>query len=190
MTLMEVLLTATLVSIIGVAVFQAFNNGVKLWARSKGLDRDLAAAMFLERVGDDLRSTVTIAGVPFKGTGARFSFPAVVWTPADRRGARSAEGLVDQVGAIEYYYDDGAKIVYRRQANYSQALKRQWGDPQEAAASVEGLAAYYYFSGNNGMQARTLADGAVPAGIMLEMSYRNGTGEHRLKRFFPVPVGG
>ena len=190
MTLMEVLLTATLVSVVGLTVFQAFNNGVKLWARSKGLDRDLGTAIFLERLGDDLRSTVIINGIPFKGIGSKIAFPAVVWTPADRNGARAAEGLVDQIGAVQYYYDYADKKIFRRQANYSQALKGKWGEPQEVASQVEDFLVRYYFAEGRGMLLKSIADEAIPAGAMVDLLYRDGTGERRLRRSFPIPVGG
>ena len=188
---MEVLLTAILVSLVGLAVFQAFNNGVKLWARSKGLDHDLGMAMFLERLGDDLRSTTPITGIPFKGIGSKVSFPAIVWTPADRNGSRAHEGLVDQIGVVQYYYDYAEKKIFRRQANYGQALKKQWGEPQEAASDVEEFTVHYYFTGSRGMLLKSIADEAVPAGVMVDLVYKDGTGgERRLRRFFPVPVGG
>ena len=189
MTLMEVLLTTILVSVIGVAIFQAFNNGVKLWARSRGLDHDLQAAIFMNRLGEDLRSSVRMTGIPFKGIGSRFSFPAVVWTTADKRSARADEGTIDQIGAVEYRFDPGEKKIYRRQANYSQALKGQWEGMREVAFGVEDFLARYYFPGDRGLLPKSLADEQTPQGVMVELVYKEGDSEHRLRRFYPIPVG-
>ena len=130
-TLMEMLLVTALVSIIGLAIFQAFSNGLKLWARGQQMSHDGETAIVLDKIGEDLRSTVSVSGIAFKGEVTRFSFPAIVMTPADKNGSRAQEDLIDQIGAIEYRFEQADGKIYRRQANYAQALKHQWGKEQE-----------------------------------------------------------
>ncbi len=190
LTLMEVLLTTVLVSLIGATVFQAFNNGIKLWSRSKGLDHDLGAAMFLDRMGDDLRATARITGIPFKGIGSTFSFPAIIWTAADPKSSRAEEGNIDQIGAIEYRYDPAEKRIERRQANYGQALKGQWGTSQNVAFAVEEFLVRYHFRSDRLFLIKSIADESIPAGIAVELVYKEGGSKHHLRRFFSIPVGG
>ena len=188
-TLMEMLLVTTLVSVIGVAVFSALNNGLKLWARGIGLGHEGELAIGLDKIGEDLRSTVPVSGIAFKGSGERCAFPAVVLTPADKKSSRAEEDIVDQIGAIEYRFEPAEGKIYRRQANYSQALKKQWGPDQEIISGLEELMFHYYFSTDKGFLTKSEADEKIPAGVIVEVVLRGDQAQRRLKRFYAVPVG-
>lgn len=186
---MEMLLVTVLVSVTGLAVFQAFGNGIRLWERGIRLDREGNTAMGLDKLGQDLHAALLLSALPFKGTGMRLSFPAVVLAPADKNSSRAQEGLAGQIGAVEYRFEPGEAKIYRRQANYGQALKNQWGPDREVVAGVEELAFQYYFPGDKGL-GQSSADGKVPAGVMVEVHMRGDAPDHSLKRFFAIPAGG
>ena len=189
-TLMEMLLVTVLVSVIGLAVFNALNNGLKLWARGISLSHEGEAGIWLDKIGEDLRSVVPVSGITFKGTGMHCSFPAIVVTPADKNGSRAQEGIVDQIGAVQYRFDPADGKMVRRQANYGQALKKQWGPDQEIASGLEEVTFHYYFSGDKGFLTKMEVDGRIPAGIFIEVIMRGDYPQRRLKRFYAVPVGG
>ena len=136
-TLVEVLLVSSLIAVLSLAVFRSFGNGLKLWARADHLNRDAEVGIFLDKMAEDLRSTVAISNIPFKGISTEIAFPAVVMTQADVKSARSSEGFIDQIGAVRYRFDPSTHTIFRSQANYAQALKEQW--LQEQVAIVMGI---------------------------------------------------
>src|SRR5580658_1039411 len=101
-TLVEILLVCAMFAVISLAVFNAFSNGFKLWARGQHVLVEGDMAIFLDRIAEDLRQTVIITGIPFKGIETEVSFPAIILAPTD--GSRSKEEIGDQVGAIRYVF--------------------------------------------------------------------------------------
>lgn len=189
-TLMEMLLVTTLIAVIGVAVFGAFNNGLKLWARGVQLDHKADAAFLLEKLGDDLRTTIPISTIKFKGIGSSVSFSTIVLTSADRNGSRLLEGTVDQIGAVEYYFDFAESRVMRRQANYGQALKGQWQEPRVVATGIKEIVFHYHFLTPKETQIKSEVDGGIPFGVDIEMRLKDDTVDNVIKRFYRIPVGG
>jgi prepilin-type N-terminal cleavage/methylation domain-containing protein len=82
-TLVEVLLVSAIIAGVGVAVFQAFTNGLKLWTRTQQLNHQAEIAMLFDKMGEDLRSAILITGINFKGTETDMIWPSVVMTKAD-----------------------------------------------------------------------------------------------------------
>ena len=189
-TLMEMLLVTSLIAVIAIAVFGAFSNGLKVWARGVVLGHEGDMAIGVDKISEDLRSILSISSIPFKGTQMRMSFPAVVFTPADVRGSRAKEEIIDQVGAIEYRFEPGEGLIYRRQANYGQALKKQWGKDQVIAVGVEDLRFVYYFPGDKGFLRNSHVEGKIPAGVFLQVRLKSDVEGHYLNRFIAIPVGG
>ena len=106
---------------------------------------------FFDKFGEDLRGVPLITGIPFKGITTQIAFPTIVLTKADANGSRAKEELVDQIGAVQYIFEPAEKRVYRRHANYSQAVKQIWGEPTVAAVSSEDITYRYYFASDKGL---------------------------------------
>ncbi len=68
------LLVSAMFAVISLAVFNAFSNGFKLWARGQHVMVEGDMAIFLDRIAEDLRQTVTISGIPFKGDSTQVIF--------------------------------------------------------------------------------------------------------------------
>jgi len=189
-TLTEVLLVSCMFAVISLAVFNAFSNGFKLWARGQHVMVEGDMAIFLDRIAEDLRQTVIITGIPFKGDSTQLSFPAIIIGPTDANGSRSAEGTGDQIGAIQYTFDPDQKKIFRRQATYGQALKEQWSDPVEEANLVEDISMRYYFTANPGLDVKSQTDQGIPMGIMVDLQFMVDGQLRHMRRFLLIPVGG
>jgi prepilin-type N-terminal cleavage/methylation domain-containing protein len=189
-TLIEILLVTSLIGIVSIAVFRSFNNGIKLWAKAQRINREAEAAIFLDKMAEDLRSAVTISSIAFKGTGHSFSFPAVVLTPADVKSYRAVEEVIDQIGAVQYRYDPEAHKIFRRQVNYSQAVKGIWPSLEIAMVSgIEELDFDYVVPTAEGYVTKSEINSIFPSGVYVKVHYKDDTGIHELKRFLPMVVG-
>lgn len=189
-TLTEVLLVSAMLALISLAVFNAFSNGFKLWARGEHVMVEGDTAMFLDRIAEDLRQVSLISGIPFKGEATQLSFPAVIMAPTDQRGSRANEGTAQQLGAIQYTYDPLRKKIFRSQATYGQALKSQWSQPVEVADLIEGISLHYYFTVEHGIDIKDQTDQGIPMGVEIDVQYLVGDRTFHMRRFLVIPVGG
>jgi len=189
-TLTEVLLVSAMFAVISLAVFNAFSNGFKLWARGQHVMIEGDMAIFLDRIAEDVRQTVIISGIPFKGSGTELSFPAIILAPTDSNGSRAKETIGDQIGAIRYVFDSASGKIFRSQASYGQALKEQWSDPIEVASLIEDISLHYYFSADHGLQIKDDTDQGIPLGIMIDIQFLVEGQVFHMRRFLIIPVGG
>ena len=189
-TLTEVLLVAVMFAVISLAVFNAFANGFKLWARGQHVLVEGNTAIFLDRFAEDLRQTALISGIPFKGRETEISFPAIILAPTDKNGSRADEEFGPQLGAIRYSFNPSEKKVYRYTATYGQALKSQWSLPVEVATLIEDISLHYYFTVQGGLDEKGQADQTVPMGVMIDVQFLVEGKVYHMRRFLIIPVGG
>jgi prepilin-type N-terminal cleavage/methylation domain-containing protein len=187
-TLTEVLLVSVMFAVISLAVFNAFSNGFKLWARGQHVMLEGDMAIFLDRIAEDLRQTVIISTIPFKGSRTELSFPAIVLAPTE--GSRGSEGTGAQIGTVRYTFDPLEKKIYRRQAVYGQALKSQWSTPIAVASLIEDVSMRYYFKADRGLEIKDQAEHGVPVGVMIDVQLMIDGQIRHMRRFLLVPVGG
>ena len=190
-TLVEVLVVSSLIAISSIAIFRSFGNGLKLWARAERLNREAEVAIFLDKMSEDLRSTVIVSGLGFKGSTMQVSFPAIILTKADLKSSRASEGLVDQIGAVQYRFDSASHTIFRRQVNYAQAIKARWAQEEFSVASgVTDLKLQYEATSDKGKMLKSEINEGIPSGVMVEVDFSDDSGEHHLKRYLPIVVGG
>lgn len=189
-TLTEVLLVSAMFAVISLAVFNAFSNGFKLWARGQHVMVEGNTAIFLSRIGEDLRQTVLMGGIPFKGSGSELSFPAIILAPTDPNGSRAKEGVGPQIGAIRYVFDPAQNKIFRYQATYGQALKEQWSQPVEVASLIDDISMRYYFTVERGLTEKRETDQGVPMGVMIDVQFMVEGQICHMRRFLVIPVGG
>lgn len=189
-TLTEILLVSAMFAVISLAVFNAFSNGFKLWARGQHVMIEGDMAIFLDRIAEDVRQTVLITGIPFKGNSTEISFPAIILAPTDIYGSRSKETIGDQIGAIRYVFVPFEKKIFRYQATYGEALKSEWSDPIEVASLIEDISMRYYFTADRGVDIKSQAEQGIPMGIMIDIQYLVEGQTYHMRRFLIVPVGG
>ena len=189
-TLTEVLLVSAMFALISLSVFNAFSNGFKLWARGEHVITEGYSAIFLDRLGEDLRQTVLLSGIPFKGGSSELSFPAIILAPTDVQGSRAREEIAGQIGAIRYVFDPSQNKIFRYQAVYGQALKSRWSEPVEVAGQVEDISLRYYFKTDRGLDVKSQTDQGIPMGVMIDLQFLVEGQMVHMRRFLIIPVGG
>ena len=189
-TLTEILLVSTMFAVISLAVFNAFSNGFKLWARGQHVMVEGDMAIFLERIAEDLHGVVTIKAIPFKGSSVQLSFPAIILAPTDEKGSRIREETGYQIGAVKYTFDPLEKKIYRSQATYGQALKSKWSEPVEVASLIEDISLRYYFKAEHGLDVKSQTDEGIPLGVLIDVQFMMDNQIRHMRRFLLIPVGG
>lgn len=189
LTFVEVLLAAALTTIVGFMIYQSLSLGIDVWQRSQQISIEEDVMLFLDRLSFDLHNSFLFSQIKFEGNEFHIAFPTIVYTPADRRLNLGEDVYVEQVGKVEYYYDLGSDTVYRRQANYSQAVRERYGEPQQLVAGVENLRFRFYFlTERDELSSSEILD-VLPTGVEVTVQFLDAKGSRSMSKFIDIPVG-
>jgi prepilin-type N-terminal cleavage/methylation domain-containing protein len=190
-TFIEMMLVSAIFATLSVAVFTCLFNGIRLWDRARQLMTEEGSLIFFDRFATDMRNSFSYSKIAFEGRETAVAFPSVVWTAADRVSVRASEGMVDQIGRVEYSFDPAEGVVLRRQANYSQALKGLWGGEQAIVSSVKDLSFRYFYAVSSDARSGAEPGDGLPAGIEVDITVSGGAGKEdkMFKRYFALPAG-
>lgn len=134
-TFVELVIVTAIISVISLAIYTTFNNGVKIWQRMNAeiLEQDLG--IFFEKFSSDLRNSFEFAGLSFSGKEDNIEFPTLV------------DSLVlgnDSLGQVIYSYDYAGGVVRRRERDFSQIYNNEKGTITEPLKNVKSLEFKYY----------------------------------------------
>ncbi|MCA9403263.1 MAG: hypothetical protein KC897_05730 [Candidatus Omnitrophica bacterium] len=189
LTFVELLLAVTLTAMVGFTVYQSLAMGIKVWQRSQRLSLEEDVVLFMDRLSQDLYNSFLFSQIKFEGNEFRVAFPTIVSVPADRALNLDEDVYVDQVGKVEYYFDLGEDAVYRREANYSQAVRERYGDPQLMVKGVENLRFRFYFlTENDELSSAEILD-VIPTGVEVTVDFEDAGGRRSMRKFIDIPVG-
>lgn len=189
LTFVEVLLAAVLTAMVGFAIYQSLAMGINVWKRSQKLSLEEDVVLFMDRLSQELYNSFLFSQIKFEGNEFRVAFPTIVYTPADRRLGWEEGIYVEQVGKVEYYFDLAEDKIYRREANYSQALRERYGDPQELVSGVENLRFRFYFLTETEEISSSEVLDVIPTGIEVVVEFGDERGRRTMSKFIDIPVG-
>ncbi|MFA5088356.1 MAG: hypothetical protein WC552_04915 [Candidatus Omnitrophota bacterium] len=189
-TLVEALIVTSLLLMITVVLYHAFFNGVKLWERSQRFAGEEDMAVFFDRLGEELRNSCAYNGLVFTGRKTRLNFPTIVKAMIRRRGETRPSEYIPQPGKVEYYFDPAKGALYRRQANYGQAIKNKFSQARLVIDRVDAFKFRYYLLDKSGSFFQTEFADQIPAVIEIDIQYHDENGrKHGLSRMIYIPIG-
>lgn len=147
LTLIELLITTSLIAMMGLAVYSVFSRGIAVWNVASVSDyREAEIRFALEKAARELRNSVGFPGATFSGTESEVSFPTYI-------NVTRPDGVpMAEVGRAVYYYDAGNKAVLRSQQSYIESFGEGSPAAKEQVGSVSGLKFEYcrYRAGEKG----------------------------------------
>jgi prepilin-type N-terminal cleavage/methylation domain-containing protein len=188
-TFVEIMLVTAIFAALSAAIFTCLSNGIKLWDRGRQLMVQEDAVIFFDRFSSDLRNTFNYSKFYFVGGEQSLAFPTMVWTPADRVSVRAFEGLMDQMGRVRYMYDAEHGTIVRSQANYSQALREEWGADEIVVPLVKSVRFYYFYTASKDPSMSVDEGDDIPSGVEVELVIPSGKEDKVLKRYIALPAG-
>ena len=135
-TLIEILLVTAILSIIALAVYTTFNNGIRLWER---MSRDVLQEdinIFFSKISDDLRNSFRYTGIEFFGAEDSIAFAV----PVKIR----VQGEPGGVARARYSFNERANAINRVQTNYSRLYLAKSGPIHQLVGNVRFLKFQYY----------------------------------------------
>jgi len=188
-TMIEMVLVITLMSAMGLALYRSLADGIKIWRQSREATTEEDVALFLDHISQDLRNAVIYGPIDFEKGAARFAFPAVIRVRQDHLRSAGRTIYTQQIGKVEYYFDKRDKAIFRRQANYSQALDNKYQAPRQMTGSIQSARFDYAYATEVGPEAPQGEGGFMPAAVLIELEVRESQGQIRhVKRLINIPV--
>ncbi|MBL7085414.1 MAG: prepilin-type N-terminal cleavage/methylation domain-containing protein [Candidatus Omnitrophica bacterium] len=140
-TLLELLITTSLIALMGLAIYSTFARGVMVWDRggkTNIVEREVKFT--LQSLAKELRSSFKFSGIEFKGTKNEISFPTYVNT------AGIAEAPKWEVGRVSYFFDSEKNTFSRWQKNYIDLFQPEKPEAEKVIPQIKDLdIRYYYF---------------------------------------------
>jgi len=141
-TLTEILLVAVMLSVIGLAVYNAFNNGIKIWKRIVRNVIEEDVSIFFEKISRDLKNSFEYTGIKFEGLPQRIAFATLI-VPRESKNSKY------EIGYVAYFEDSMDKSINRQQQNYSQLYQDINPMPLKVVSNIKNLTfEYYYYDPN------------------------------------------
>ena len=184
-TFIELIVSVTIFTIVVIAVYSAFNLGIKTWRRSEDERSLQKVRLALLRVEKELKESFFFSGIPFSGTDKEMVFPLTI--PAGDR---------DRACIITYSVNidsrAGLKELVRKERDFSEDME----DAKEKIKKVSPLVneikfAYAYKTEGLSKDFEWQAfwdgreKGALPSGVRISMATDEGKGFYNKVIFLP-----
>jgi len=206
-TLVELIVVAAILCIIGLVIMSTFSGGLNVYYRMRGYSTVKADVLLvLEKMDRDIRNTFAFKDIDFVGTSKKMTFPALIRS----HGAKDTPYM--SVGSVSYFIDDRSnnKKLAREEKDYHASSMKK----EAAKGAVTGIAAiedlnfeYYSYDPVNKAyswesswdkteekkelkEKKALKPAAllkdrpeeIPLGVKVEISYNDGGRTHMLNR--------
>ncbi|MCF7872901.1 MAG: prepilin-type N-terminal cleavage/methylation domain-containing protein [Candidatus Omnitrophica bacterium] len=188
LTLIEVLITAAILSLVGVAIYSMFANGLAIWKRARIIKEEKRSVVLsLEKITANLRNAFNFSKIPFEGDSSSISFAAMI------KAKNSQESLP---GQITYTLDFGEDKLYKEERTYSEFLEDKEGRKQVAAVGVKEVRFSFCYLDNSSGDYKWKDDwkkqeqDSLPWAVRLKLVLKRENGQDlELNRMIVIPVG-
>ncbi len=189
MTFIEVLIVTALVSVVSLALYHGFSNGLKVWKRSQQVVVEENIIIFFEKITKDLQNAYKFSTITFQGNRSKFSFPVILPVKISSTLSNKESVYAQQLARVEYYYDYNKETIFRREGNYGQALKDQYFEPRKVVEGVDGLMfKYYYMTDNDEIYSEDILE-TIPSKIAVTIEFIDNGYRRAMTKYIPVPIG-
>jgi len=186
--MIETILVMGLLATISIVIFGTLSNGLKIWKRGYQSVAEEDLLIFFDKMSHDVHNAVELRQLTSEGKDSSFAFPTIVRTPADAKLALDSE-YVEQIGKVEYYFDAAQRGIFRRQANYSQALENKYGQERLLVADVRSVNFQYYDQKTKQFQLLPETTAQLPAAVRVTVSFGSTHHPQSIVKLISIPVG-
>ena len=180
--MIEMAVAAAMVGLLGLAIFAAFNNGVRVFQRVKQplVQEDLA--VFLSKFTADVHNSLAFSRLQPVYAGSHLELVTQVKSPKLRSYS---------VGKVIYTYDPGSSTFFRQQYDMSDLYTQGAPGVSQAIAQVSALKfSYYVFDEqkNEDVWVDDYTKTGFPQAVRLELDIGDGKDATKVTKTVTVPV--
>jgi len=183
-TLIEILVVTVILSVVSLAIFTTFSNGIKIWKRINTGITGEDLFIFCDRLGFDLRNSFKFTGIKFFGEEDNLEFPAMVNSP--RLNAKT-------VGRVIYEYNPDARILIRKQTDFPGIYSAGEVSPKQSLKDIKNAKFLYYFYDKEKKEYVWLEEWSrddLPLAVKMELEFGGQEKNSKFIRTFSIPAGG
>jgi len=195
-TLIELLVCITIVSLVSVAVYSIFANGISAWRRgneNKTYARNIRLTS--EKMARELRNVFEFSMIPFEGTEDSVMFPALISGRPDDEDDYPKNHY--EVGRIAYFYDKKRDALCREgKAFLELADEEEVGKGKVLIQDVSALEISYCYLDNVTGAYKWKDDwkreeqDSIPQALKIEIDFKKGaTYKDKFSRVVFIPIG-
>ena len=187
LTLVEIIITTSLIAVIGLAVSSAVINGIEIWQRLSKATIEEDVHIFFEKFSADLRNSFEYKDILFAGEKEKVSFATLV---AFSDATPSLKRVPGQV-IYSFLPEEGDVSVEKR--NVHHLYKEKQGTIVNILQGVQRLTFEYYFYDplrkEYFWQSEWKEDN-LPLAVRIRLEIIRDSKEHKFIKTFDIPLGG
>ncbi len=173
-TLVEILLVASIMTFVGLGIYKTFTSGITVWKWIEANRPDGEVLIFFDKVSSDLRNYCDIASSDFNGSSFSVSF--LVHNPEYLVVSENAQSALlfqdDAISRIEYVYIPERKEIRRKMYKYG------FTSPEvdlSSLANVEEATFAFFVSGGvgGGFEKKYTLSDQLPIAVEINIKIRN-----------------
>lgn len=189
MTFIEVLIVSALIAVVSLSLYHGLNNGLKVWQRSQQLVVEEDILIFFEKLTKDLHNAYRFSTIAFEGVPSRFAFPVIQNSVIESSLNEQSQEYTEQLSKVEYIFDYNKNTLFRRQANYAQALEDQYAQPRAIVKGVsEVVFKYYYMTDTDEIYTESVLE-TIPSRIEVTVSFSDRGYRRAMRKDIILPIG-
>lgn len=181
-TFVEMLIVSAILSVVALAIYAAFNNGIKIWQKVNQPLAEEDLDIFLDKFAADLRNTFKFTGIKFLGAKDWLGFPTLV----------SSLGLEKRTpGQVIYFYDAQTKTLSRKQKDFAQVYAEEEGTINQTLRNLRGLKFQYYVYDKDKKEYLWLEEWLredLPLAVRIELEVIDGEKINKFSKTVGIPV--
>lgn len=180
-TLIEMLIVTVTLSIISLAIYATFNNGIKIWQKINQEIPSEDIDVFFEKITYDLRNGLKVSNITFSGEEDEFELPTLV----------NSRRLGMTVGKVRYGFDYTKGAVTRQRMDYSDIYNDESGIKEILLRNVKSLKFKYYIYDSEKQkylwQDEWTKQG-LPLALRIELELKNNDQANKFTKTVSIPV--
>ena len=185
-TLVELLISVAIVSLVGVAIYSVFANGVNAWRKgteNKSYARNIRLSS--EKLGRELRNAFKFSEIAFEGTDDSIQFAGLIsvqseYDEDEEEGEEKGEQFRYELGRIAYFYDRKEDALCKEEKTFPQTVaQEEIEDGEVVIANVREIEFSYCYLDNATGSYEWKDDwdkeeqDTIPLAVKLEMTFKN-----------------
>lgn len=183
-TLIELCLVSLIASVIGLAVYFTFSNGMRIWQKANQKAAEEELEIFFDRFALDLRNCLKFSGLEFSGAPERLDLVSRVVSLYLKN---------KTIGRVAYFYEPKKRALFREEKDLSQIFEGKQGVVKEVLENLNSLKFGYYFYDKEKKEYVWLEEAileGLPLAVRIEFEFSTQSSSGRFVRTVSIPIGG
>lgn len=138
-TLVELLITISILSIVSITIYSAFSAGLNVWKRRNQIGKlDISAKIALEKIVRDVRNIVKFPDIKITGDKNTLTIPTII------KGEDKDIGYYFQIGKVVYSFDSVNSKLYRKELDYPSSFQDTSSGGRDILSPIKDFSFKYY----------------------------------------------